>query len=172
MKLKNKEIQLRAPDLSDLETIYYWENDPDLWHLSKTKIPFSRFDIEQFILNSNHDIFAEKQFRFMIDSFKMKKLVGCIDIYEFDPIEKRAGIGILIDKKYREMGIASQALKILLEYAKSTLHLHQVYCSVQAFNTKSLKLFEKMSFKQTGVKKDWVIRDGKFQDEIFLQRIF
>jgi diamine N-acetyltransferase len=114
MKLKNKEIQLRAPDLSDLETIYNWENDPDLWHLSKTKIPFSRFDIEQFILNSNHDIFAEKQFRFMIDSFKMKKLVGCIDIYEFDPIEKRAGIGILIDKKYREMGIASQALKNLI----------------------------------------------------------
>lgn len=52
-------IRLRAPELSDLERIFIWENDSELWHLSHTLLPFSAFAIEQYILNEQADIYEK-----------------------------------------------------------------------------------------------------------------
>ena len=41
MTLENDNIKLRAPELSDLDVLYKWENDDDLWHLSNTQLTFS-----------------------------------------------------------------------------------------------------------------------------------
>lgn len=171
MILENDKIKLRAPELEDLETIFNWENDTDLWNLSQTQLPFSRFDIEQFILQSNHDIFAEKQFRFIIEAIPGKNIVGAIDIFDFDIQNKRAGVGILIDKNYRKLGMGSQALEVLINYAKTTLNLHQLYCNVLMSNLVSLHLFKKKHFQEIGVKKDWIFINGKYHDEVLLQLI-
>lgn len=169
--LKNKILQLRAPELSDLELIYKWENDTDLWYLSQTQIPFSRFDIEQFILSGNHDIYVEKQFRFIIDSLETQETVGCVDLFDFDPLNKRAGIGILIDANHREKGFASEALDLLIAYARDTLHLHQLYCNILLSNNSSMHLFKRKHFQEIGVKKDWIFINDTFNDEVVLQLI-
>lgn len=171
MILENDKIKLRAPELDDLDTIFNWENDTDLWNLSQTQLPFSRFDIEQFILQSNHDIFAEKQFRFIIEAMHSKNIVGAIDIFDFDIKNRRAGVGILIDKNYRKLGLGSQALEVLIEYSKTTLDLHQLYCNVLMNNLVSLHLFKKKHFQEIGVKKDWIFINGKYHDEVLLQLI-
>lgn len=172
MILKNESIRLRAPELDDLDIIFNWENDTDLWNLSQTQLPFSRFDIEQFILQSNHDIYVEKQYRFMIESIHESELVGAIDLFDFDAKNKRAGVGVLIDKNYRKLGLGSQALDLLIEYAKTTLGLNQLYCNILMSNLVSLHLFKKKHFQEIGVKKEWVFINGKYHDEIVLQLIF
>jgi len=44
----------------------------------------------------------------MIDHIEDKITIGTIDIFEFDPFHKRAGIGILIgNESYRRKGYAS-----------------------------------------------------------------
>jgi diamine N-acetyltransferase len=171
MILENDKIKLRAPDLTDLDVIYKWENDTELWYLSQTQIPFSRFDVEQFILQGNHDLYTEKQFRFMIETKLDQKIVGAIDLFDFDPKNKRAGIGILIDKDYRELGLGSQALGLLIDYAKDVLNLHQLYCNILMSNLVSLHLFKKKHFQEIGVKKDWIFIKGKYHDEVVLQLI-
>jgi len=169
MTLENDNIKLRAPELSDLDVLYKWENDDNLWHLSNTQIPFSKFDLEQFILNGNHDIYSEKQYRFMIEDTKDQTLVGCVDIFDFEPLHRRAGIGIIIDADHRKKGFASMALDILIEYASQHLNLHQLYCNILSSNTRSIFLFKKKQFSIIGVKKDWVFLNEHFQDEILMQ---
>jgi diamine N-acetyltransferase len=171
--LKTEKIHLRAPELTDLEQIFLWENDQELWHLSNTLLPFSRFSIEQYILNEQEDIYSKKQARFIIaGENKMKDtLVGAIDLFDFDPKNQRAGIGILIDKKYRNKGFASQALALLIEYSFNLLNLRQLYCSILKQNEESLGLFQKHGFSIIGIKKDWIILNNEWQDEYLLQLI-
>lgn len=169
--IENQDILLRAPEMSDLEIILKWENDESLWHLSQTVLPFSRHDIEQFILNNNKDIFTEKQFRYMIEYKANKTILGCIDLFDFDPLNKRAGVGILIDEKYQKKGWATQALGLLVSYSKNKLKLHQLYCNILQTNTASIHLFKRKHFSEIGVKKDWIYFNGKFNDEILLQLI-
>lgn len=57
---------LRAPEQSDLEQMYPWENDTTVWKVSNTLVPFSRFVLEQYLLNAHLDIFINKQIRLFI----------------------------------------------------------------------------------------------------------
>ena len=171
MKLSSDKLILRAPELNDLDILYKWENDESIWYLSNTLIPFSRFDLEQFILQGNHDVFSDKQYRFMIEDKDSSELLGCIDLFDFDPANKRAGVGILVDEKHREKGIASQALDIFIDYAFEHLNVHQLYCNILSSNTNSLILFKRKQFSEIGVKKDWVFLDGKYHDEILFQLV-
>ena len=150
--IRGKNIELRAVEPTDVDLLYAWENDESLWHLSNTLTPFSRFDIEQYVLNAGQDIFAAKQLRLMI--VISDKAIGSIDLFDFEPAHKRAGVGIMVVKNERNKGYASEALHVLVEYCFNVLHLHQLFCNISADNQASISLFSKEGFeiKQPGMK--------------------
>lgn len=171
--LEGKNLILRALEPTDIDVLFEWENDEKLWHLSNTITPFSRFILEQYILNAHQDIYTTKQLRLMIDKKEsdQNNPIGSIDLFDFDPTNKRAGIGVLICENERNNGYASEALELLINYCFNTLQLHQVYCNISADNLASLKLFEKKGFSMVDQKKEWLFIDGKWFDEYFLQLI-
>jgi diamine N-acetyltransferase len=172
--LESEHIRLRALEPADVELLFNWENDPDLWLISNTLVPFSKYILRQYIKNSHLDIYQTKQLRMMIDLKQGDEVdtIGTIDLFDFDPYHFRAGIGILIkEEKDRRKGYASEALKLFVDYCFRTLQLHQVYCNVSEDNDSSLKLFQKQGFVVIGVKKEW-LRDGKsWRSEYLLQLI-
>ncbi|MCD6112677.1 MAG: GNAT family N-acetyltransferase [Bacteroidales bacterium] len=169
--MRGKTINLRAIEPADIDILYKWENDTSIWYLSNTIEPFSKFILEQYILSSNQDIYSKKQLRLMIDINESKKTIGSIDLFDFDPKNKRAGIGILINKNERGKGYASEALELLINYSFHTLDLHQLYCNISADNNVSLKLFHNFGFKIIGLKKQWNFINDKWMDEYMLQLI-
>jgi len=169
--LKNKNILLRAPELQDVDFLFEIENDTSLWHLSNTLSPFSRFDLEQYILSADKDIFKTGQLRFIIESLE-KGAVGIVDLFDFEPVHKRAGVGIMIKTEMQNQGFAGDALDLLIEYAQKKLALKQLYCNIESSNKNSIRLFEKFGFVESGLKKDWNYFEGKWVDELFLQNIF
>lgn len=142
---------------SDADILYKWENDRSNWDVSGTKKPFTKKEIKDFIINQK-DIYLDKQLRLMICMpSPLTPLsrgrggggeVGCIDLFEFNT--KKAGVGILIDKKYRKKEYASEALSLLINYSFKTLNLKELFCSISEGNTPSLKLFQKHKFQITG----------------------
>ena len=166
-----KKVKLRALELSDIDLLYKWENDVSTWHLSNTLTPFSKYILEEFISNSNLDIYTTKQLRLMIEIISSKKAIGCIDLFDFDPFNNRAGIGILICNQERNKGYATEALELLIHYCFNTLLLKQVYCNIICDNTKSLSLFKKFNFEIIGIKKKWIRKRDFWIDEYMLQLI-
>jgi diamine N-acetyltransferase len=169
--LNGDNLKLRAMEPSDIDLMYQWENDPETWIFSNTHTPFSRFYLEQYVINSHCDIYTEKQLRLMINNTKLKT-VGCVDLFEFDPKNKRAGVGILIAKEFRKKGYAAETIDIIIYYAKNILGLHQLYCNISGDNKKSLDLFQKKGFICNGIKKQWILAENQWLDEHFLQLIF
>jgi diamine N-acetyltransferase len=110
----------------------------------------------------------------MIDRIDGEKVetIGTIDLFDFDPAHKRAGIGILIaDKENRGKGYASEALDILIGYSFTSLQLHQLYCNITTDNTESIRLFTGKGFQLVGVKKDWLLFHNCTKDEAMYQLI-
>ena len=169
--MKSKNISFRAPEPADVDQLYKWENDTSIWHLSNTVAPFSRHTLEEYILNAHQDIYTAKQLRLMIMLNKTSESIGCIDLFDFDPINMNAGIGILICGNHRNKGYASEALSLLINYAFGTLNLHQLYCNITIDNEASLKLFQKQNFKIIGLKKEWIRYRTNWIDEYMLQLI-
>jgi len=168
--MEYKNIRLRALEPEDLELLYTWENNETFWIYSNTVSPFSRFTLKRYIENSHKNIYETGQLRLMIDHIEDKKSIGTIDLFEFDPFHKRAGIGILIaDESYRRKGFAAMSLKCLIQYCFKTLQLHQLYCNILANNTVSIELFKKHGFVEIGRKKDWIQTDNGYLDEYLFQ---
>lgn len=169
--LKGEHIYLRALEPEDLEFVHTIENDEDIWHLSKTQTPYSRFLIKQYIESAHKDIYEAKQLRLVISNYKNEPL-GMIDIFDFDFLNKRAGVGVLIkNKKDRSKGVGAEALQLLVKYCFTHLQLHQLFCNISEENKASLKLFTKQGFQKIGLKKDWTFTNRKYNNEYLLQLI-
>ena len=170
MFIKNDTITLRPAEPDDAELIFQWENDRDNWRVSGTHAPYSRFQIEQFLLADN-DLQAQRQLRLMVDLTENGQTIGCIDIFDYDAINQRAGLGILIDKAFRRQGYAKAALTLCVEYLFHDLMLHQVHCCIDALNTGSQQLFASQGFVLCGRKKEWIRSKDGFLDELEFQLI-
>ena len=165
-----KSIRLRAPEPADIDILYHWENDPEIWHVSNTIAPYSRFAIEQYVLNAGNDIFTSKQLRLMIVPLECgSATAGAVDLFDYEPIHRRAGIGIMIDKAFRGKGYATEALSLILDYCSNILNLHQVYCNISEDNLASIRLFDEAGFRKNGERKDWLLLNGKWTNEFFYQ---
>jgi diamine N-acetyltransferase len=169
--IESEKLLLRAVEPSDIDLLYLWENDVSLWRLSNTLIPFSKHIIKLYIQNSFKDIYELKQLRLIIDLKSEKRSIGAIDLFDFDPFHARAGVGILIaTEQDRGKGFASEAVKLLKEYAFNILQIHQLYCNISSDNTASLDLFQKAGFEISGLKKDWIkVSNNQWLDEYILQ---
>ncbi|WP_417800395.1 GNAT family N-acetyltransferase [Tenacibaculum sp.] len=169
--LTGTHIKLRALEPEDLEFLFQIENNESFWEVSHTQTPFSKFLLKQYLENAHLDIYEAKQLRLVIDDKVTGKSIGMIDLFDFNPQHKRAGIGILIHPDFQQKGFASEALQLLINYCFTHLHLHQLYANITNDNTNSLHLFEKQNFKQIGIKKDWIFYNGTYKDELLFQLI-
>jgi diamine N-acetyltransferase len=170
--LESDIVRLRALEPEDIDMLYKWENDTNVWKVSNTTAPFSRYILRQFIESQKYDIFETRQLRLIIEERSEGRPVGSIDLFEIDPYNRRAGVGVLIyDKRDTCQGYASGALQILIRYCFMILGLNQIYCNILADNTSSLNLFRSKGFLTVGVKHEWVRTTAGWSDEYLLQLI-
>jgi len=138
--LQGTHINLRALEPEDLEFLFKTENNESFWEVSHTKTPFSKYILKQYLENAHLDIYEAKQLRLIIEENETKKPVGMIDLFDFNPQHKRAGIGILIHENYQQNGFASEALTLLMKYCFTHLNLHQLYANITSDNKKKLSV--------------------------------
>ncbi|GGD30011.1 GNAT family N-acetyltransferase [Flavobacterium orientale] len=171
--LQGEHIYLRALEPDDLDFVYRLENDTDLWEVSQTQTPYSLFLIKNYLENAHKDIYEAKQLRLAICKQESFESIGLIDLFDFDPKNQRAGIGIVIQNQdNRNSGYGKEALELLLAYAKDYLHVHQLFANIAVHNSPSIALFTSFGFQLIGVKKEWIYNQGIYTDEAMYQLLF
>lgn len=173
MNIEGVICRLRALEPQDVDVLYSWENDTGLWRVSGTMAPFSRHSLMRFIEEQQYDIYASRQQRLVIetDIDNQPVVVGAIDLFDFDPQNLRAGVGVVISAEYRERGYAKDALNILERYATQVLHLYQLWCGIGADNKASIRLFQSAGFVECGRRREWILTADGAIDEILMQKI-
>ncbi|MDE6756903.1 MAG: GNAT family N-acetyltransferase [Muribaculaceae bacterium] len=169
--LSDNFIRLRALEVEDLDMLYLWENDTSLWHYGNNIAPFSRKLLIDYINNYDGDIFSSQQLRLMIVPVGADTPVGMIDLYDFDAINRRAGIGIMIDAAHQSRGYARSALSLLCRYCYQRLGMHQLYATIAVDNTPSIALFQSCKFKISGKLRSWSRQGESYVDAYILQRL-
>lgn len=173
MFIKSEHIYLRALEPSDLAVLYATENNTSVWKVSNTLTPYSKAILELYLQTAHQDIYSTKQLRLMICENSSDKAIGTIDLFDFDPMNARVGVGVLIFEAYRKKGYANQAIELVKDYTRDTLLLNQLFCNISASNIESVSLFEKCGFEKIGIKKQWnKISLNQFEDEWMYQLVF
>ena len=151
-------IKLRKIEPSDLPFLYQWENDATMWADSDTHNPLSRHDLHQYIENTTGDIFRDGQLRLIIEDSQLStKIVGCIDLFDFDARNRKAAIGMYIAPDARGKGVGKQAVQLLEDYAFGFLHLRMLYAIISVHNSACSHIYEQMGYTPSSVLKDWTL---------------
>ena len=135
-------LRLRALEPYDLEMMYDIENDKSMWVYSNTSSPFSKHTLKKFIEKSHLDIIEHKQVRLVIHDDSTS--YGFIDLFDYDHISRRAGVGIVIFERFRSQGIGSLSLKLIEEHVLSHVPIHQLYAKISSNNAESISLYKKI----------------------------
>ena len=171
--MKDSLVTLRALEPDDVDYLYAWENDPEIWRVSATLAPFSRHSLLEYIADSlTKDVFEMHQVRLVIVENISGSPVGVIDLYDVAVPDMRASVGISInDKTRRRNGLAASALRLLTEYAFDILGLHQLHARISTGNVASRQLFTKCGFTESGVLRQWHRTAGGWEDQVEMQLI-
>ena len=157
MNIEGRTIRLRAVEPGDVDLMYEWENDCDIWPVSGTTEPFSRHQLERFV-ERHQDIvgvLCDGQLRLIIETLLSSKPVGAIDLFEYDPIHRRAGIGILIyEQSDRGRGYASDAVETLCRYAHDTLRTRYAARASAVVQRRCRQRSEPAPVPQRGIHRD------------------
>lgn len=158
-------IRLRKIEPTDIPYLYQWENDAQMWADSDTHNPLSKADLREYIASSTGDIYRDGQLRLMIDD--EGSTMGCIDLFDFDPRNRKAAIGMYIAPHARGKGIGTKAVKLIEEYAFGFLKLRMLYAIIATKNTACSTIYKKESYEPSSILKAWTIED----DAILWQKI-
>ena len=159
-------MHLRALEPDDLEFLYALENDPDIWGVSDTLAPVSRHALREYLEHARDDFYVVRQLRLVITAAIGSSAVGVVDLFDYDPLHQRAGVGITILAGARRHGHARQALELLKNHARAVLRLHQIYATVGADNAPSMKLFQAAGFRRVGRRHGWLRTAQSWQDAV------
>jgi len=168
--LENENLFLRALEPEDLDILYEWENKPELWQYGSTLMPYSKFALRDYLTDSLQGILYSRQLRLMAIEKKSMAVVGTVDLFDYDPIHQRAGIGILVDSSYRHKGFGTEILNLTADYAFDILHLNQLYAYIPVSNINSFNLLSKCGYEQSGLLKDWLRTKNGFEDVRLMQK--
>lgn len=96
-----------------------------------------------------------------------RKLIGGINI---NNVARGAGqmasLGYWLDHEHRGQGLMTQAGRVVLDYAFSTLRLARMNAATLAHNEKSRNMLLRLGFIEEGFAKAYIQIDGRRQDHI------
>ncbi len=149
-------LRLRKIEPTDLPFLYQWENDAASWADGANHNPLSRQDLRDYIASTTGDIYRDGQLRLIIESSNPATL-GCVDLFDLDPRNRRAAIGMYIAPEYRGKGVGHEALKQLEDYAFGFLHLRCLYAVIATNNTPCSTLYSHAGYTPSSPLPAWTL---------------
>ncbi|MDD3567447.1 MAG: GNAT family protein [Bacteroidales bacterium] len=157
-------VYLRALELEDYSVFAKWRNDRELTDRLGGNIFYVSTNREkEWVESAIKD--DRKNLHLAIVEQDNSTCIGMVNLTNIDHVNKKAEFSILIgDKKQMGKGYGKQAANLLLQHAFNQLNLNKVWLSVLKTNDRARKLYEKIGFKNDGLLRQDVYKNGAYQD--------
>lgn len=163
MILKSEKIILRSPTKADIPTLTNIANNKKIFDNVRDMFPhpYGLKDAERFI------DFATGKKKGEIFAIEFEgKLTGFGGVHLQEDVYRRTGeIGYWLGEEFWGKGIATEAVKLLVQYGFEELELIRIFAGVFEHNLGSMRVLEKVGFEKEGISRKAVIKNGKILDE-------
>jgi len=164
--LKGKSVNLRPVFKSDLPQIVRWINDPEVRNFLNAHLPQSEQDEERWLENLSKN--KDTDLVLVIETTE-GRVIGLMGLHKINWRDRVAITGALIgEKEYWGKGFGSDAKITLLNYAFNVLNLRKICSGVISYNKRSLQYSIKCGYKEEGILKEHIFRNGQYWDVIQL----
>ena len=124
-------------------------------------------DSRKFTLDQTEEWFSKTNPDFYIIEFKSTD-IGYFRVSQHSESNKNLYIGADIHKHFRGKKLAYPAYVEFISFLFEKYHLNKVSLEVLSTNTRAYNLYNKLGFKQEGIKRQEVYKKGIFVDSILM----
>lgn len=163
MILETERLNLRPLEVSDADLLFPLMNDAEVmahWDVPEIDDP----DLVRAIVAGQVEDMAEgRALYWAMRTLQGDQFLGCCDLSDIDRWHKRAEVGFMLGRGAWGQGYAVEAMRAVIAYAAST-GLRRLTARTHLGNRRSDALLEKLGFKEEGLLRGHVLRDGDRRD--------
>lgn len=159
-------VYLRPVEADEATRIVPWFNDPEVSRFLRRYRPLSVTEEVEFLQKLRG---SDTELVLGIALRETDDLIGTIGLNNIDARNRHAAFGIGIgDKQYWGKGYGTEATGLIIRHAFQTLNLNRLWLHVYEFNTRALRVYEKLGFQIEGRLRQDAFRDGRYWDTIVM----
>jgi RimJ/RimL family protein N-acetyltransferase len=161
-------VELRRHDRANYPLYARWYGDEEIWRLTSWAAqPLTRAEVER--------LFEDREGSSVNDSFAIhregeEEPLGVISLVNINEANDSAELSVIVgDEQYRNKGLGTEAIRVILRHAFEDLGLERVGLSVFEFNEAAIQAYEKLGFKRESRMQQAIRRDGTLHDAILMR---
>jgi len=161
--------KLRELRREDMVVINDWRNNSELIRYLGAPFRYINLDVD-FAWYDNYMRNRSTNIRCVIVEIDDDdRVLGIVSLTDINLINQSAEFHIMIgDKENRGKGIGYFATTEILKHAFNNMNLNRIELEVIKNNSCALKLYEKVGFKQEGIKRKSIYKNSEFKDMIIM----
>jgi diamine N-acetyltransferase len=164
--LQSQRIYLRPLEQSDAPLLLEWLNDVEIREITGETLPTSAAGLEAYLQRLEGD---PRRVWFGIVERETGQLIGETGLLRMFPAWRTTDLSIILgDRSAWGKGYGTEVMLMMLEYAFGALNFHRVAVGVVGRNTRALRFYEKIGFRQEGIQRDGYFANHAYQDFIMM----
>ena len=166
-KIIGKKCYLSPINLDDAGKYAEWLNDLEVSQYLTLRSLNINMDSEKAALEKLSQVH-----NYAIINNQNDELIGNCGFVEIDNLNNTGEVGIFIgNKEYWGKGYGTEALKLLISYGINYLNIRNIMIRVYSYNTRAIKSYKKVGFKEIGVRRKALVFNNQEHDIIFMDLI-
>jgi len=163
--LQGDRVTLRRPRPVDAEARLRLRADPEIHRMYGGSLadlrPMTKEGAERWV-----EQLLDHDYAWVIEA---GSLIGQIRLDHVDFRDRRASLAVGIEDRARlGIGLGTEALALVLEYAFRALKLHRLSVRVVEYNTRAIRAYTKCGFVIEGTERDAAFVDGNWHNDIMM----
>lgn len=166
--MRSERLCLRPMQESDLPQLEQWWHTPAMLPL-QTGMVIPRPEgsrLEEFRKwHSNENVTS---LGFAIERLEDSQLLGSVALFGMSIGRLTATFAIQMRPDLTGQGYGTEATRLMVDYAFSTLPLHRIELGVFGYNDRARKAYAKAGFREEGQRRETIFLGGQWHDEIIM----
>ena len=162
--LHSERLSLLNYEIKDAKDLFELQTDPEVMAFMDRPMPKNFTEVQNKIKEIQKDFESKKGVNWTIRLKDQREVIGYIGFWNIDHKNHRVEIGYTLKKEHWNKGLATEAARIVIDFAFDKLQAHSICANINPDNRASRALLTKLGFRQEAYFREDYFYDGKFLD--------
>ncbi len=166
IRINTKRLLLRHLTQDDAAELFVYRSKAEVYRYQQFH-PLTVEDAKAFISRTAEAPgIIDSWYQLGIIIRQTNEFIGDMGIYFLPPEARQTELGITLKPHQQMHGYATEALSSLIDYLFRELGVQRIICSVDPRNGRSIKLMERIGFRQEAHFRKSLFQDNEWQDDL------
>lgn len=163
--LKTKKLYLRPMIEDDAQFIVNMRNNPKILN---SLFSYKMITVQEHLNWYKNNLNNDNRIDLMICKKDDNKRIGTVNLANIDYKNQKAEFGIMIAESFWNKGYAYESSDRFINYSFNQLNLNKIYLEVLKENDAAINLYKKLDFREEGILREDIFKNGKFKDVLIM----